>query len=751
MKKILTAMGLGMTIMFLLFAGHSKQTDKGTGVNKIDWPTFMQQHDMVFDTLPSRWQEAPHFGNASIGSMLYQADSTVRLQVFRADVHDHNDDTYGWPAYSRPHFKIGYFSLHTVGQLTGCNWKKDLWNAELTGTITTDKGEIQIRHLTHAEDMAIVTELTPSKGEQGFYWTWHPEEARSSRGNTPKNASDIKKYAEKYGSHYAKTLKLIKPNPSGKLKAKGDVSVWVQDLVAGGQYATAWTEKKINDTRTHIVSIANSYPISIAVETAVKSVNRFKKLNNESWTKTHRDWWHDYYPSSFVSIPDKSLESLYWQTIYRFGCTSRTGRYYVDCSGIWSQGGPWPYTTTNWNIQCAHWPVYAANRLDQGQELLNRLHDNMEELIQAVRPIEWQKDAAYLAHEVASDMSGNREQDMRYYDEVGNLPWTMHNLWSQYRYSMDDNMLREKIYPLLRRSINLYLHMVEEGQDGKLHLPPTYSPETGVHKDANFDLALFKWGCYTLLKASKRLGIDDPLIPQWKNVVENLIDFPADENGFRLGSETTSSPGHRHLSNLLMIYPLHLVNIEQEGTTEVLMKSYERAHSITGLSAMVQSHAGPIGAAIGQGDLVLEGLKRQQNDLFPNGMWYNYPCLESSLSMANTVQNMLIQSWTDPSKDDPAPIRIFPAIPSSWKYIEFHDLRTEGAFLVSAKLTDGKVQWIRIKSLAGEPCLLKTDMLRPVLAGTRASLKMLDDGMFEVPIKKGEEVLILAGPKKNGE
>ncbi len=748
MKNNFIVLGLGMAIMSCLFGCQTKDIGSDLGIDKINWPTFMQQHDMVFDTLPSRWQEAPHFGNASIGSMLYQADSTLRLQVFRADVHDHNDDTYGWPAYSRPHFKIGYFSLHTVGQLTGCNWKKDLWNAELTGTITTDHGEIQIRHLTHAEDMAIVTELTPSEGEQGFYWTWHPEEARSSRGKMPENVSDIKEYAKKYGSHYAKTLKLIKPNRKGNLKVKEDVSVWIQDLTAGGQYATAWTERKIDNTRSHIVSIANSYPTSIAAESAVKDVNRFKKLNIERWTKTHRDWWHSYYPKSFISIPDKSLESLYWQTIYRFGCTSRTGRYYVDCSGIWSQGGPWPYTTTNWNIQCAHWPVYAANRLDQGQELLNRLHDNKEELIKAVRPIEWQKDAAYLAHEVASELSGNREQDMRYYDEVGNLPWTMHNLWSQYRYSMDDNMLREKIYPLLRRSMNLYLHMVEEGTDGKLHLPPTYSPETGVQKDANFDLALFKWGCYTLLKASKRLGIDDPLIPQWKNVVQNLIDFPVDRNGFRLGSETTSSPDHRHFSNLLMIYPLYLVNIEQKGTMEVLMKSYDRADAITGLSAMVQSHAGPIGAALGQGDQVLEGLKRQQEDLFPNGMWYNNPCLESSLSMANTVQNMLIQSWTDPSKDESGPIRIFPAVPSTWKDIEFRDLRTEGAFLVSAKRIGGKTEWVRVKSLAGEPCRLKTDMVNPILVEGKAIFKKLGNGILEIRMEKGEEILFVSGRKQ---
>ncbi len=701
-------------IAFILFCSgcKTKSTDSGLGTEEIDWPVFMQQHDMTFDEFPVKWNEAPHFGNAMIGSMLYKEDSCIRLEVFRADVHDNRDDSYGWPAYSRPHFRIGYFLLHPKGSLTGCRWRKDLWNAEMTGTITTDKGEIEIRHFTHAEDMAIVTELTPSEGEKGFSWTWHPFKAESSRGVSATNEAELKAFAGKYGAHYSRELKLHRPNPEGKKEKVDNVSVWIQDLLAGGQYATAWSEVEDGNTRRQIVSIANSYSESTAAEVAVKDVKHFLALNSKDWTKTHRDWWHRYYKRSFVTIPDKSLESLYWQTIYRFGSTSRTGRYYVDCSGLWFQGGPWPYTTTDWNIQCGHWPVYAANRLEQGQELLDRFHKNKENLIKAVRPVEWQKDAAYLPIEVAGDMSGHRNQDKRYSELFGTLPWAMNNLWSQYRYSMDDEMLREKIYPLLRRSINMYFHLVKEGEDGKLHLPPTYSPETGVHEDCNFDLALFKWGCYTLLKASKRLGIDDPLIPRWKNVVENLVDFPVDENGFRLGSEKTSSPTHRHFSNLLMIYPLHLVNIEQEGTADVLMNSYNRVRYISGMPAMVQSHIGPIATVMGQGDMALEGLKVLQADLFPNGMWFQNPCLESSLGMANIVQNMLIQSWSDPAKNESGPLRIFPAMPSEWKDAEFRDLRTEGAFLVSAKRTGGITQWVRIKSMAGEPCIDKARLKR---------------------------------------
>ena len=719
---------------------------------KIDWPAFMQPHDMTFDKLPGSWTEAPHFGNAMVGSMLYQADNTIRLQVFRADVHDHRDNTWGWTAYSRPRFEIGYFSLHPVGQLTGCKWRKDLWNAELTGTITTDRGEIHIRHFTHAMDMAIVTELTPTAGEQGCSWTWHPAEARTSRNGYPTNESQIAGFAKQYGAQFAGSLKVYQPNPAGRLETNNGISVWVQDLLADGQYATAWSEQVRGDTRTFIASIANSYPKSTAGQTAKSNVERFFKNDQTTWVQAHREWWHNYYPRSFVTIPDKSLEALYWQTIYRFGCTSRAERCIVDTPGIWLQGGPWPYFTTDWNIQSAHWPVYAANRLEQGQALVDRLYDRREELIKAVRPVEWQEDSAYLPIAVAWDMIGSREADKRYYDLVGNLPWTLNNCWSQYRYSMDNAMLRDKIYPLLRRAINLYLHMVKDSSDGKLHLPPTYSPESGVWEDCNFDLALCKWGCLTLLKASQRLKIDDPLIPRWREVAARLPDFPADEFGFMLGSNKSSLANHRHLSNQLMIYPLHLVNMEQTGVEKVIKRSFDRTRFTGGsdqLQAMVQTHAGPIAAALGLGDEVLAGLKRLQDDLCPNGLWHckGNPCIESTLSVANNIQEMLIQSWSDPAKDEPGLIRIFPAIPSAWKDVEFHDLRAEGAFLVSAKRRSGKTEWVRIKSLAGEPCRVRPGVSGEIrlMVEREHQLRTVSAGIYEIDLKQGEEVLLYAG------
>ncbi|BDS06978.1 hypothetical protein NT6N_20180 [Oceaniferula spumae] len=751
MKKVLTtitALALGASVTFS--EADTPLQVKSPAKDAVNWPEFMAKQDMHFNSLPKDWKHAPHFGNAMVGSMIYQVGNGIRLEVFRADVQDHRDDSYGWPAYSRPRLQVGHFTLQPVGKLTGCTWHKNLWNAEMTGTIKTDKGEIKIQHFTHAEDMIVATALTPSAGEKAFTWTWHPVKATSTRSGYPKTKAQIPGFAKTYGQHYLKTLKVYKPNPDGEQRKVNGVSVWVQNFSAGGQYATAWAERKVGDTRIHLASIMHTYPKETAANDAVAEVSKAMKVNLSDWREKHYQWWHAYYPQSFVSIPDAKLEALYWQTIYRFGCISRAGRGYVDTPGLWFRGGSWCYTTTDWNIQSAHWPVYTANRLDQGQELLDRFHKYKANLIAAVRPKKWQKDSAYLAIEVPGDLISNREQDMRYYDLVGNLPWTMSNFWFQYRYSMDDEMLRVKIYPLLRRSINMYLNMLTEGEDGKLHLPPTYSPETKVFKDCNFDLALLKWGCHTLLAANKRLKLNDPLEARWKEVLERTVDFPADEHGFRLGSDGTSSASHRHASNLLMIYPLRLVNIDQKGAKDVLVRSHRRASSIKGLPAMVQTHTAPMAANMGMGNEALDGLKKLQGNLHPNGMWYSPPCLESSLGNANIVQDMLLQSWSDPTREDSELIRIFPALPDAWKDVKFDSLRAEGAFLVSAERAAGVTKWVRIKSLAGEICRVRPGMTGQFKLTNKSktkrkiSMNEVAKGIYELDLKKGEEVLLTA-------
>jgi hypothetical protein len=121
------------------------------------------------------------------------------------------------------------------------------------------------------------------------------------------------------------------------------------------------------------------------------------------------------------------------------------------------------------------------------------------------------------------------------------------------------------------------------------------------------------------------------------------------------------------------------------------------------------------------------------NTLYSENGW---PTFESPISAQRAILDMLIQSWG-------GTIRVFPACPDTWKDAAFWDLRTEGAFLVSAKRSGGKTLFIGIKSLAGEPCRLRTDLAEPIVAvGISPSAIRKVNGLLEIDLKKGEEVVL---------
>jgi hypothetical protein len=114
------------------------------------------------------------------------------------------------------------------------------------------------------------------------------------------------------------------------------------------------------------------------------------------------------------------------------------------------------------------------------------------------------------------------------------------------------------------------------------------------------------------------------------------------------------------------------------------------------------------------------------------------PVIECSIVLNRSLQDMLLQSWGDK-------INIFPAVPASWKEAVFHDLCAEGAFLVSAERKEGRTQWVRIKSLAGEPCRVQTGFAavpKLQINGKTAELKSVGNAVYELPINKGDEALL---------
>ncbi|MCR8633016.1 glycosyl hydrolase family 95 catalytic domain-containing protein [Paenibacillus radicis (ex Xue et al. 2023)] len=704
----------------------------------VDWPQFLAKHDLIWDRCPEKWEDSPYLGNGLMGAMLFKEPGKAawHLEIYRSDVQDHRDDSHGSPGFSRARLPIGHFLLFFEGNVTGCQMRLELWNAELNGTIFTDKGQVDIKAIVHSEELAILVETKPDSGEKNCFWQWFAAEAVSPRQS----------YGLRHGDS-TRTMASYSPNPRSLFRQEEAISLSVQPLSAGGQTATAWIEKTTDDRRLLIVSVAHSYPQEIADKDAWATVKQVAAIASESLWESHRHSWHEYYPLSFVSFSDTQLESFYWIQMYKLFSATRADRALIDNQGPWLDETPWPYATWNLNVQLSYWPLFASNRLPLAQSLWRALHSGLDSLISNVAE-PYRHDSAGIPTSTALDLlapvvvPGTVKSG---FAEAGNLTWALHDCWLYYRMTMDDSYLEEVLYPLLRRSINYYLHFLYEDEEQRLHLLATSSPEYGaVMEDCNYDLSLLRWGCEALIYSCKRLGIRDELLARWGEVLEKLTEYPEnDSEGFLIGRDQSYEKSHRHYSHLLMIYPLYLIHAEQPGNRERIEKSllhwqskpeYLEGYSCTGSAS--------ISAGLGDGDRALAYLKRLwEGFLSPTTMYRELgPVIETPLSAAQSIHDMLLQSWGNT-------IRVFPAVPEAWKDAAIHDMCAEGGFLVSAVRKEGVTQFVRIKSLAGEPCLLRTGISESyqVVTGSKAQIEPIGEGLIRLQLLKGEEIVFALG------
>jgi len=128
--------------------------------------------------LPTVWYEGPFLGDGRLGSMVYREPdaNSIRFTVQHGEVQDHRPEFgSGWGTARLP---VGHLTLDPAGTITSVDWRLSLWNAELTGTVTTDKGTLTLSALIH--DGILAARVTADREEQ-VRWTFHPEEAISPR------------------------------------------------------------------------------------------------------------------------------------------------------------------------------------------------------------------------------------------------------------------------------------------------------------------------------------------------------------------------------------------------------------------------------------------------------------------------------------------------------------------------------------------------------------------------------------------
>jgi alpha-L-fucosidase 2 len=682
------------------------------------WARFLAGQDLVWRRLPRTWYEGPFLGNGFLGSMVYQEPgrNALRFTVHHSQVQDHRP-AFGneWGVARLP---VGNLAVEPVGQLTGADLRLDLWHAELRGTITTDRGRIEVHAFVESGRSLLALTVRPSKGEHGVKVTFTPSEAlspRTIREDPPAN---------------------FPLNPAPETRAEQGIDLVVQPMLAGGQTATAYLQRD----RTLYLTVAHSYPDTTAEQHVLDTIRQAPQL--KQLISEHRAWWHAFYRKSFVSVPDGLLQSFYWIQLYKLASAARAEAPIMATTGPWLEPTPWPSVWNNLNSQLEYWPVYGSNHLEL-DPIPRSLHSYQQILVDALRP-QFRADSMGLRRSTDAqfdDAGSVGAPGFSADPEIGNLPWLVHNAWLTYRHSMDQNVLRDVVFPILRKAMNYYLHFLAPGADGRLHLPPTFSPEYGSAPDCNYDLGLIRWSCRTLLDAATTLGIDDPLAPRWQEVLDTLVDYPVDAGGFMVGTGVPFAKSHRHYSHMLAVYPLYQVTPEENR--ELIERSLRHWISFEGaLRGYSFTGASSISSVLGNGDDALTYLKEFVSRFAqPNTHYYEAgPVIETPLSGAQSIHDMLCQSWG-------GVVRIFPAVPDAWRDVTLHDFRTEGAFLVSAVRKAGVTSFVRVRSLAGAPC-----RVRPGIAG-RVTVRVLSgpeprwheaDGVVEIDLGRGHEVVIHA-------
>jgi len=714
-------------IIFVLVSIFTAPAHAGA-VDRVNWEKFLGRHDLVWDRLPKRWEDGPFDGNGRFGTVFFQdSDNSFQWRLGHVGVVNRGPAHRGKPpCINGDQLGIGNLILQTAGKIESGTMRLNLWNAETVSEIKTDKGTIKLRALTHATDRVVVIELDAAGGEKDAFF--YLEDERNAKVTAAKAFSSL---GMKNGQLW------VRPHTKeGK-----------------GEYTVAWREKKQKDgKRLLFLTIHTTFPENTTVAEVTRRIETAERKSLKNLLKLHRDWWHAYYPKSFVSVPDPRVETFYWIQIYKLACATREDGFPCTTLGPWWVSTWWPRMFNDMNTQSFYAPIYTANRLELGGSLdwyfqTNRKHFDLG-ADKAMIP--W-------AGSIYGPWSRRGCPDT--------LVWLLHNYYSLYKYSMDHervvNQDKYPLFPLLKKGVNGYLSLLRKEADGKYHLPRMKSPELGSYVDCNFQLTKLRWGLQTLLELSERYQIKDEMIPRWKDAMENLVEFQYSDVGYLMGRQAPIHVSHRHWHHLNMVYPFYLLDLDDPVIRERVDKSVDfwrsrpdrpgikekwKARSFRAWSAAA---AASIYASVGKGDKALEMLHYHHDNrdvaknIMPNTMYLEvWPVIECSTVAARSLQDMMLLSHQ-------GIIRVFPAVPSAWKNAVFRDYRAEGAFLVSGVYKDGRTRWVRIKSLAGEPCVVRAGLGKNPKAegiGSSKGVKLTSRGnsTWEIDLKKGEEVLLRA-------
>ena len=735
-----------------------------------------RKHNLSFDSIPTRWDEAFPMGNGMIGELVWAKDGQLRFSLDRADLWDsrpmqglhRKEFSYKWVQEQvakkdykpvQDYFDRPYDNEPAPTKIPGgalefnmSDWGKvlvaELDIASATTSITWSKG-ISLKSFVHA-----------SKPIGWFRFENIPSNF-DIQLIAPQYNGTVKNIGDPVGGDDLSRLGYEQGNIS---KNKNTIT-YVQEGWGGFKYRITVQWKR--DSKNNVEGVW-----SINTETKKQhlppSDSSFlaSHLNKgfQQEQESHLFWWKNYWSKSAISVPDSIIEKQWYQEQYKFGSTSRKGAPPISLQAIWTADNgripPWKGDYHHdLNTQLSYWPSYSGNHLDEGIAYLDHLDENKANYkrftklyfgvegiaVPGVTTLDGTEMGGWIQYSLSPTVSS----------------WLSHHYYMQWRYGMDRAFLKNRAYPWIKDVAVFLENITTIDKNGFRKLPISSSPEINDNslsawfsENTNYDLSLMKFNFGAAKELATELGLNNEAA-HWDSILHQFSDFSLSENHeLKFAPSLSYGVSHRHFSHLMAIHPLGLIKWENgEKEREIIKNTISLLDSIgpdywcgysyawesnikarakdgEGAAKALQIFANAFCSTNGfhlNGDQTKSGLSKFQ---------YRPFTLEGNFAFAAGLQEMLLQSHA-------GYIDVMPAVPASWKNISFKQLRAEGAFLIDASKKEGKIATIKIKSEKGGTTSIKlpASQITKKMVG-KITILNEKEGMLTLRFEPGAELIL---------
>lgn len=726
-------------------------------------------HNLKFNFLPQKWDEALSIGNGTLGALVWQKDTTLRMSIDRADLWDNRpmkgldrpEFNYKWVTtqvekkqydivqkYFDDPYELEVAPTKLPGaaiEFIGKNWGKpvsselNIFNSEV---IVKYSNNVNFRTFVHAN--------------QDIGWF------RIENVDTI-NFKIIAPNYDVIGDKGNNNLSKL-GYPKGKFTKTKNAKYYEQTISIDEKYAVI-----VRWRRHEITNFEGSWAIVMIRDSSKKEITETGMAITKTYLKelkNHAQWWSDFWNKSSVFLPDSVLEKQYYLDLYKFGSVARRGSPAISLQSVWTaDNGKLPAWKGDFhfdlNVQMSYWLAYKSNHLSEAYSLIDFVESNWDNFklytkqfygttginMPGVMTINGKPLGGWIQYACSPTVSA----------------WISQHYYLQWQYSKNRRFLERRCYPWFKETILFLEQILIKNEAGLLQLPISSSPE--IHDNSlkawfrtptNFDNALIHFVFEKGAELASELKKDHDKI-HFDSIFNMLQPLEIDaEKGLLIAKDNPYKQSHRHFSHLLAIYPLGLITAKNFNDNKILNHSLSTLDEYgsdywTGYSYCWLAN---LKARAKDGDGAAKALKIfSEAFCSPNSFHLNGDqsskkyskikdkvfTLEGNFGFAAGVQEMLIQ-------DHEGWIEVFPAIPKEWKNVRFDNLRVAGAALVSAIQENGNLDRIQLIAESNETYILKLPFKTWFVdQKDQSKVELIAPDKLKINLKKDESIWIKNG------